>query len=148
MQELFMFFKESYKRLSVCEQNEKNCRSLHLVNIGATRWRCKSDAVGKIFGRSVMWMDEVKHEERKSFIFIQVVFALHEISQSSNFNVNVRSTARSLLGHLTSYETTLTAMMFLQIFNVTTDLSDYLQTSNLDYIQAWRKIEATIKLLK
>jgi len=39
-------------------------------------------------------------------------------------------------------------MMFLQIFKFTTILSDYLQTSGLDYIQAWRKIVGTINSLK
>lgn len=52
MQELYVFFKESYKRLNIYEGN--NYRSSHLINIGATRWRCKSDSVQKIFGRADM----------------------------------------------------------------------------------------------
>jgi hypothetical protein len=35
MQELYVFFKESYKRLNIYEGN--NDRSSHLINIGATR---------------------------------------------------------------------------------------------------------------
>jgi hypothetical protein len=95
-----------------------------------------------------MWIVETQHGERKSFIYVKIVLSLYEISQSNDFNVNVRSNARSLLGRLTSYETTLTAMKFLQIFKLTTPLSDYLQTSNLDYIQPYRKIVVTEKLLK
>ncbi|KAL4142642.1 hypothetical protein QTP88_005060 [Uroleucon formosanum] len=98
---------KSYKRLNIYEGN--NYRSSHLINIGATRWRCISDSVQKIFGRADI------------------------------------SNAKSLLGRLTNYETTLTAMTFLQIFKLTTPLSDYLQTSNLDYIQAYRKIVVTEK---
>lgn len=146
MQELYVFFKESYKRLNIYEGN--NYRSSHLINIGATRWRCKSDSVQKIFGRADMWIVEAQDGEWKSSIYVKIVLSLYEISQSNDFNVNIRSNARSLLGRLTSYETTLTAMTFLQIFKLTTPLSDYLQTSNLDYIQAYRKIVVTEKLLK
>ncbi|KAG8255828.1 hypothetical protein J6590_083271 [Homalodisca vitripennis] len=39
-------------------------------------------------------------------------------------------------------------MTFLQIFNVTTPLSDYLQTKNLDFAQAWRLIESATERLK
>jgi len=39
-------------------------------------------------------------------------------------------------------------MTFLQIFKLKTPLSDYLQTSNLDYIQDYGKIVVTEKLLK
>ncbi|XP_050547294.1 uncharacterized protein LOC126908981 [Daktulosphaira vitifoliae] len=95
-----------------------------------------------------MWTNEGKNEERKKLTYVSIVLALYEISFSNSFAAGVRSTARSLLNRLTSYETTLTAMMFLQIFKFTTALSDYLQTSSLDYIQAWRKIEVTIKSLK
>ncbi|VVC44637.1 Hypothetical protein CINCED_3A004685 [Cinara cedri] len=113
-----------------------------------TRWRCKSDSVQNIFGRADMWIVEAQHGERKSFIYVKIVLSLYEISQSNDFNVNVRSNARSLLGRLTSYETTLTAMTFIHIFKLTTPLSDYLQTSNLDYIQVYKKIVVTEKLLK
>jgi len=113
MQELYVFFKKSYKRLNIYEGN--NDRSSHLINIGATHRRCKKDSVQKIFGRADMWIVEAQHRERKSFIYVKIVLSLYEISQSNDFNVNVRSNARSLLGRLTSYDTTLTAMTFLQI---------------------------------
>lgn len=143
LQELFVFFKESYKRLNVYENQNNPSRPSHLINIGKTRWRSKNDAVIKIFGRIDIWNERTKNDDRKQF-----VFALYEISVTNDFSNSVRSTAQSLLGRLTRYETVLTAMMFLQIFKFTTALSDYLQTSGLDYIQAWRKIDGTIKSLK
>ncbi|KAL4141388.1 hypothetical protein QTP88_004036 [Uroleucon formosanum] len=39
-------------------------------------------------------------------------------------------------------------MMFLQIFKITTPLSDYLQTKNVDYIQAWRHVSSVHKSLQ
>jgi len=119
-----------------------------LINIGQTRWRFKNDAVIKIFGRIDMWKESTKIDDRKQFIYVQIVLALYENSISNIFSNSVRSTAHSLLCRLTRYETVLTAMMFLHIFKFTTALSDYLQTSGLDYIQAWRKIDGTIKSLK
>jgi len=119
-----------------------------LINIGKTRWRSKNDAVIKIFGRIDMWNKSAKNDDKKQFVYVQIVFALNEISVTNDFSNSVRSTAQSLLGRLTRYETVLTAMLFLQIFKFTTALSDYLQTSGLDYIQAWRKIDGTIKSLK
>lgn len=77
---------------------------------------------------------------------MQIVFDLYEISFTNDFSNRVRSTAQDLLGRLTRYEIVLTAMMFLQIFKFTTALSDYLQTSGLDYNSAWRKIDGTKSL--
>jgi len=148
LQELFVFFKESYKRLNVYENQNNPSRPSHLINIGKTRWRSKNDAVIKIFGRIDMWNKSAKNDDKKQFVYVQIVFALYEISVTNDFSNSVRSTAQSLLGRLTRYETVLTAMLFLQIFKFTTALSDYLQTSGLDYIQAWRKIDGTIKSLK
>lgn len=39
-------------------------------------------------------------------------------------------------------------MIFLQIFKITTPLSDYLQTKNMDYAQAWRLVESAVLRLK
>ena len=41
------------------------------------------------------------------------------------------------------------AFIYIRIFDITTPVSDYLQTPGLDVLQAWRKInEATDKLSK
>ncbi|XP_065210573.1 uncharacterized protein LOC135838749 [Planococcus citri] len=39
-------------------------------------------------------------------------------------------------------------MMYLSIFSITSPVSKYLQTANLDYVQAWRQVDAAIKELK
>lgn len=38
-------------------------------------------------------------------------------------------------------------MMFLQIIKITTPLSDYLQTQNLDFVQAYNQISCTYTCL-
>ena len=67
-----------------------------------------------------------KNDDKKQFVYVHIEFALYKMSVTNDFSNSVRSTAQSLLGRLTSYETVLTAMMFLQIFKFTTALSDYL----------------------
>ncbi|KAF0768024.1 zinc finger MYM-type protein 1-like [Aphis craccivora] len=59
------------------------------------------------------------------------------------FNSKPRNDALSLLKKICSFETILVAMMFLQIFKITTPLSDYLQTQNLDFVQAYNQISCT-----
>lgn len=46
------------------------------------------------------------------------------------------------------FETILTAATFNRIFTITTPLSEYLQTSRLDILQAWRMVESAIKQLE
>ena len=46
------------------------------------------------------------------------------------------------------FETILTAATFNRIFTITTPLSEYLQTSRLDILQAWRMVESAIEQLE
>lgn len=68
--------------------------------------------------------------------------SLYKISHSSEFNSKVRSDAAAILEKYITFETILISMIYLQIFKVTTPLSDYLQTRNLDCAQAWKLIES------
>lgn len=42
----------------------------------------------------------------------------------------------------------LVATLFLQILKITTPLSDFIQTKNLDFIQEWKLIEISYLKLK
>ncbi|KAL4097500.1 hypothetical protein QTP88_022273 [Uroleucon formosanum] len=66
-----------------------------------------------------MWNERTKNDDRKRFVYVQIVFALDKISVINDFSNS-----------------------FI------TALSDYHQTSGLDCIQAWRRIDGTIKCLK
>nr|CAD7443921.1 unnamed protein product [Timema bartmani] len=70
------------------------------------------------------------------------------IENSQQFNPKVRNEANALLQKFLSFETIMVAMMFLLIFKITTPLSDYLQTKNLDYAQAWRLVSAAHNSLR
>ncbi|XP_054259308.1 uncharacterized protein LOC128984050 [Macrosteles quadrilineatus] len=137
LQEVHVFMNESIKRLQkFIEENP----SFKLEAIGQTRWRSRSNATVKIFGRIDDWDGEVKSKPPK-LVYLELVIALFKISTSQDFNSKVRSDSDALLKKLLSFECILVAMLFLQVFKVTTPLSDYLQTKDLDFVQAWRFIE-------
>lgn len=143
LQEAQVFLKESLKRQ---EKFMGQNPSYKLEAIGATRWRSKSNACSKIFGRIDDWTSP--ESPNHSYVFFELVVALHGIYTSEDFNSKIRSDAGALFLKFTQFEVILTAMIFLQIFKITTPLSDYLQTQNLDYGQAWRAIESSIDLMK
>ncbi|KAG8177445.1 hypothetical protein JTE90_008629 [Oedothorax gibbosus] len=147
LQQTQVFIKDSHKRLAIyLDQNP----SVRLGAIGITRWRSRSDAACKIFGRFDNWSEcDANPSETLNLklAYIELILALSIISDSEDFNPKTRSEANSLLQKFVSYETILTAMMCLMIFKITTPLSDYLQTKNLDYAQAWNIIASSQKLL-
>lgn len=147
LQEAQVFLKESLKRQQ--KYKEEN-PAFKLGAIGATRWRSRSDASVKIFGRIDNWISESQKEQSQpaKYMFYELTVALYKMSLSNEFNVKMRDDASGLLRKFLSFETIVTAVTFLQIFKVTTPLSDYLQTKNLDYAQAWRLVESAVSRLK
>jgi len=120
---------------------EKEKLSLRLASIGVTRWRSKNNAIVKIFGRIDFWKNEDFHPGNQyKCVYYKLLVSLYNISNSKEFNSKARNYALSLLKKFCSFETILAAMMFLQIFKITTPLSDYPQTQNLDFVQAYNQI--------
>ncbi|OCT97145.1 hypothetical protein XELAEV_18009368mg [Xenopus laevis] len=58
-----------------------------------------------------------------------------------SFDSKVVSEAKYLIHGWTRYETLLVSFLFVQIFEIATPVSDYLQTSGLDILQALRMVE-------
>lgn len=146
VQEVYVFFKESYKRMVVYENENP---SVKLAASVATRWRSRNDAIVKIFGRIDFWIKgDISPQNESKFVYIQLLVALYKISMSNQFNSKIRNDSLSLMKKFCFYETVLVAMTFLQIFKITTPLSDHLQTKNLDYVQAWRHVSSAHKSLQ
>ncbi|KAI2644925.1 4-diphosphocytidyl-2-C-methyl-D-erythritol kinase [Labeo rohita] len=61
---------------------------------------------------------------------------------------NARSKAKGYRDGLLRYETVLTAQLFLRIFEFTSPLSKYLQTSGMDILSAHRMVTTTHEPLK
>ncbi|KAK5639462.1 hypothetical protein RI129_011954 [Pyrocoelia pectoralis] len=83
----------------------------------------------------------INQKQSSTYVFFELTLELLKIASCTDFNGKVRNNATAFLHTFVSFETVVTAMIFLQIFKITTPLSDYLQTRNLDYAQAWRLVE-------
>ena len=147
LQSVYVFFSESYKRTAAWENTlvtrlGSTAVLRKLTNLGATRWRAKHNAVVKIFGTF-----NASHAIANN-LFAPLIICLHEIAHSSSFSGKSRSDAMSLCSNLMKPETIFVAFIYLRIFQFTTPASDYLQTSGLDYLQAWRLIASATSSLE
>jgi hypothetical protein len=140
------FVRGSYKNMNewinCLSEKVGTAKLMKLNTIGKTRWWAKAGAVQKIFG-------EFGNEEAvNKSLYVDVLTCFSEIVSSPRFNVTARDEARTLVDKLTKFETILTAATFNRIFAITTPLSEYLQTSGLDILQAWRMVESAIEKLE
>lgn len=109
-----------------------------MIKANSTRWWSKS-ALNRIFGQ---------YGNSDTALFVDLVHSIYLISSSEKFNKNTRSDALTLLNSLTKFEIIITANIYLKIFQSTNPLSNYLQTSGLDFIQAHRLVRSSIDTLK
>ncbi len=140
------FVRGSYKNMNewtnCLSEKVGTAKLMKLNTIGKTRWWAKAGAVQKIFG-------EFGNEEAANkSLYVDVLTCFSEIVSRPRFNVTARDEARTLVDKLTKFETILTAATFNRIFAITTPLSEYLQTSGLDILQAWRMVESAIEKLE
>jgi hypothetical protein len=133
------FFRESYKRMDVWIDHQQKSRYQRLNLIGETRWWAKESALKKVFGN---------FDDPNSSLFIELICALQELASSDAFNAKIRDTAQTLLDKFIKFETVVTAKLYLRIFKLTGSLSNYLQTTGMDILQAYRNVDCTVKLLK
>ena len=122
-----------------------------MSQIGTTRWRSKSDAIYQLFGYYNTWAeyeDVQANQVTNNLKYMKLVVSLSIIANFTDFSPKTRNEANSLLQKFLSFETILTAMMCLLIFKITTPLSDYLQTRNLDYAQTWNLVSTAQENLR
>ena len=102
--------------------------------IGATRWWSKHECLQKIFGT---------FEDGSSGMFCDVIEVLYCASTSVKLSVKARFDASVMLDNMIRYQHVLEAITFLRIMEINSALSKYLQTSGLDFINAFNLVEAT-----
>ena len=109
------------------EQLDGETRS-RLNLIGATK------CLQKIFGT---------FEDGSSGMFCDVIEILYCVSTFEKLSVKARFDANVMLDNMIRYQHVLTAITYLRIMEITSALSKYLQTSGLDFINAFNIMEAT-----
>ncbi|CAL9702757.1 unnamed protein product [Knipowitschia caucasica] len=106
-------------------------RHRRLAPIGETRWLVKDQALRKVFGT---------FGKPDDALFTDLVITLSKIEKDETMKSIARVKARGYLEGLLRYETVLTAQVFLRVFQETTPLSKYLQTSGMDILTAQRLV--------
>ena len=137
-----VFLRESYLRFNVWREFSK---LKYISVIGETRWWAKDRALTKIFGNFFKPSNQETHII--DFLYVDMLQTFHDISTSNRFNNDVRYRAKSLLDSLTNFEFILTAQLFLKIFEHTTPLSEYLQTTGMDLLRAYKMVQNCINEL-
>jgi len=131
--ELSTFFNDSYKRIKVWEEHMQtkpgNKKRLRLERIGQTRWSSRGRALRKLF---------VSCTDQSSEFYSDLLIILQQVIEARDFKGSDRYEAQKMSENLDKFETILMAFTFIRIFDITTSVSDYLQTSGVDIMQAWR----------
>ena len=78
-------------------------------------------------------------------MFCDVIKVLYCVSTSQKLSVKARFDASVMLDNMIRYQHVLTAITYPRIMEITSALSKYLQTSGLDFINAFNMVEATKK---
>ena len=140
VQKVGVFFRQSYLRMDMWKEqmNQRHGHDLQsrLNLIGATRWWSKHEYLRKIFGT---------FEDGSSGMFCDVTEVLYCVSTSKKLSVKTRFDTSAMLDNMIQYQHSLTAITYLRIMEITSALSKYLQTSKLDFINAFNMVEATKK---
>lgn len=138
------FFKESYQRMDQWVSQLQHLqvggdKIKRLQQIGATRWWAKDKALKRIYGH---------FDDSTKSLFVQLLFSLNSIAQSTSFNSTTRFQAESLVSNFLKFENILLAQLYLRIFQETTPLSEYLQTNGMDFVKAYTLVRSTTKQLQ
>lgn len=141
LNDIAVFTRESYKRMQVWEGTSGDKRHRRLGLIGETRWWAKDHALTKVFG----CFGKPDHA-----LYTDVVITMTKIEEDESETMKpvARVKARGYLEALLRYETVLTAQVFLRIFEQTSPVSNYLQTSGMDILTAQRLVMGTKDNLK
>ena len=77
-------------------------------------------------------------------MFCDVIAVLY-VSTSEKFSVKARFDVSVMFDNMIRYQHVLTAITYLRIMEITSALSKYMQTSGLDFINAFNMVETTKK---
>lgn len=139
LNDIAVFIRESYKRMSTWEQVSEDPRHRRLSPIGETRWWAKDDALRKVFGA---------FGNPQRGLFVDLIVTLTSMGEDTSLKPTARVKAEAYKESLLKYETILTAQVFLRIFEHTSPLSKYMQTKGMDILTVQRLVVGTQESLK
>ena len=113
-----------------------------------TKYDWSNKMVGKVKRHLEVFCSFDDDEEASNGLYFDLVVTLSVIRDSASFNQTTRDQPNDLFGKLLQFETVLTAFLYNRIFSTTSPLSEYLQTSGIDLLQAWRMVESSTNCLQ
>lgn len=139
LNDIAVFIRDSYQRMNTWEKVSQDPHHRRISVIGETRWWSKDAALRKVFG---------EFSNPDSALFHSLLYTLSRIEENVSSKPEARVRAKSYAESLLKYETILTAQIFLRIFELTTPLSKYLQTTQMDISKAIQMVQGTYEKLK
>ena len=124
MNDIAVFFRESYQRMNVWSRYSTTMK--RLGTIGETRWWSKDAALKEIFG----------------------IISINALIADENTQAAVKAKVKGYIDSLLKFQTVIPALVYLQIFSRTTVLSKYLQTVQLDLLTVHRMVEELLPNMK
>jgi len=88
------------------------------------------------------------YTDQLSEFYSDLLIILQQVIEAPDFKASDRYEAQKLSENLRKFETILMVFTLIGIFDITTPVSDYLQTSDLDVMQAWRMINKATENVK
>jgi hypothetical protein len=144
VEESAVFISQSYKRTTIWTNEVKKEHDVHaklrrLKKIVATRWWSKHKALSAII--------DFNEHEKKFVKFITFLNVLFEIA-NGNFDAKTKFLASVLLEKWIKFESILISSILLDLFEITSPVSEFLQRKEIDYSKAWAAIETLLKQVK
>ncbi len=139
LNDIAVFIRDSCKRMKTWQETNTDKRHRRLSPIGQTWWWAKDAALTKVFGC---------FGRPDSAMYVDLVLALIAVQLDTTTKPTARAKAKGYIEGLLKYETILTAQILLRIFEHTSPLSKYLQTSGMDLLTAHRLVVGTEDGLK
>lgn len=99
MNDVAVFIKDSYKRMSMWEKVSDDGRHRRLFPIGETRWLAKDQALSKIFGC---------FGNPDTALSVDLIITLKRIVEERSIKVQVREKAKGYIESLLKHETVIT----------------------------------------
>lgn len=123
-----MFFSDSYLKINFWKEKVSELKGSQKLKrlqvIGTTRWWSKEKVLKTLFGH---------FRDSSKTLLADLIEVLDIILHSAEINAKTRFEAQSLITGFAKYETILVVHIYLKLFQETTQLCEYLQTSGWDF---------------
>lgn len=88
-----------------------------------------------------LWEKSIPLDNRENPLLIILAITLKKIKEDTRRKSDTRINSKSYREQILKYETAVTTFIFRFIFDITTNLSNYLQTKRLEILKAYNIVK-------